>query len=62
MEPSLPILSFVIWYIVDGQTGGVIFMLFLFTFIEFYFVIKFPKYIVVSVIAYGHIHLSLSRF
>jgi hypothetical protein len=45
------ILSFIIWYIVDGQTGGVIFMLFLFTFIEFYFVIKYPKYIVVSVIA-----------
>lgn len=36
-------------------------MLFLFTFIEFYFVIKYPKYIVVSVIAYGHTHLSLSR-
>jgi uncharacterized membrane protein YccC len=45
------ILSFVIWYIVDGKTGGVIVTLFLFTFIEFYFVIKYPKYIVVFVIA-----------
>ena len=45
------ILSFVIWYIVDGKTGGVIVMLFLVTFIEFYFFIKYPKYLVVFLIA-----------
>ena len=39
------------WYIVDGQTAGVIVLLFVFTFIEFYFVLKYPKFIIVALLS-----------
>lgn len=43
--------SLVCWYIVDGRTGGVIPLLWLFITIEFYFVIKFPRFIVVGILS-----------
>ena len=39
------------WYIVDGKTAGVIVLLFVFTFIEFYFVLKYPKFIIVALLS-----------
>lgn len=39
------------WYIVDGQTPGIIVLLFVFTFIEFYFVLKYPKFIIVALLS-----------
>ena len=43
--------SFLIWYIVDGKTPGVIVLLFVFTFCEFYFVLKYPRFIVIALIS-----------
>ena len=43
--------SLVIWYIVDGHTAGVIVFFFVFTFIEFYIFIKFPKILVVALLS-----------
>ena len=40
-----------IWYIVDGKTPGIIVLLFLFTFFEFYFVLKYPKFIVIALLS-----------
>lgn len=39
------ILSFIIWYIADRKTPGVIVVLWLFVFVEYYFFIKFPRFI-----------------
>lgn len=41
------VLSFAVWYIVNGETAGVIVMLWLFLFIEMYFFFKFPRYLAV---------------
>lgn len=41
------VLCFVVWYIVNGETAGVIVMLWLFIFIEMYFFFKFPAYLAV---------------
>ena len=38
-------LSIANWYIVDGHPAGVLVFFYIFTFIEFYFAIKYPKYI-----------------
>ena len=38
-------------YIVDGKTGGVIVFLFLWIFLAFYFVLKFPKLLVVALLS-----------
>ncbi|KAL8959656.1 MAG: hypothetical protein Q9183_005598, partial [Haloplaca sp. 2 TL-2023] len=43
--------SYLIWYIVNGETTGVIVLLFVFTFCEFYFVLKYPRFIVVALIS-----------
>ena len=43
--------SLAIWYIVDGKTGGVITMLWLFIFIEVYFFVKFPRFAVISMLS-----------
>lgn len=41
------VLSIVIWYIVDQHAAGAIVFLWLFIFLEFYFLIKFPRFVVV---------------
>lgn len=43
--------SLVIWYIVDGHPAGVIVFVFLFIFVEFYFVMKYPRFTVVAIIS-----------
>ena len=43
--------SFIIWYIVNGHTAGVIVFVFLFIFIEFYFLMKYPRFIVVALLS-----------
>lgn len=43
--------SLVIWYIVDGHPAGVIVFLFVFIFIEFYFLIRYPRITVVAIIS-----------
>lgn len=42
--------SYLIWYIVDGRTPGVIVLLFVFTFGEFYFVLRYPRFIVIALL------------
>ncbi|KAK0704607.1 hypothetical protein B0H67DRAFT_603686 [Lasiosphaeris hirsuta] len=37
--------SYIIWYIVDGRKAGVIVFLWFFTFINYYFLLKFPRFI-----------------
>ena len=41
------IVSIANWYIVDGHPAGVLVFFYIFTFIEFYFTIKYPQYIAV---------------
>lgn len=36
---------FIIWYICDHRTPGVIVFLWLFTFIEYYFFFKYPQFV-----------------
>lgn len=43
--------SYIIWYIVDGKTGGVIVFLWLWMTGAFYFVLKMPKLIVVAILS-----------
>ncbi|KAK5111110.1 hypothetical protein LTR62_005309 [Meristemomyces frigidus] len=43
--------SYIIWYIVDGQPAGVIVFLWAWIFGAFYFVIKFPKFLVVALLS-----------
>lgn len=38
-------LSFIIWYIVAGRTPGVIVFLWLSIFINYYFFLKFPRFV-----------------
>jgi hypothetical protein len=45
------VVSFVIWYIVDQKTPGVIVMLWLFIFLEMYFFLKVPRFIPVWLVA-----------
>ncbi|KAK4508098.1 hypothetical protein PRZ48_001836 [Zasmidium cellare] len=42
--------SYIIWYIVDGKTAGVIVFLWLWIFLSFYVVMKFPKLIIVGIL------------
>ena len=39
------VLSIVIWYIVDAKTPGVLVMLWLFVFVEYYFFLKYPRFL-----------------
>lgn len=43
--------SYVIWYAVNGETLGVIILIFVFTFCETYFVLKYPRFIVIALIS-----------
>lgn len=43
--------SLVIWYIVDGHTAGVIVFLFIFVFVEFYFLMKYPRFVIVALLS-----------
>ncbi|KAL8869182.1 MAG: hypothetical protein Q9174_004462 [Haloplaca sp. 1 TL-2023] len=43
--------SYLIWYIANGETAGIIVLLFVFTFLEFYFVLKYPRFIVIALIS-----------
>ncbi|EME49428.1 hypothetical protein DOTSEDRAFT_68258 [Dothistroma septosporum NZE10] len=43
--------SYVIWYIVDGKKPGVIVFLWLWIFMAFYVVLKFPKFVIVGIIS-----------
>lgn len=39
------VVCFIIWYICDHRTPGVLVFLWLFTFVEFYFFFKFPQFL-----------------
>lgn len=43
--------SYVIWYIVDGKTPGVIVFLWFWIFLAFYVVLKFQKLIIVGILS-----------
>ena len=43
--------SLVIWYIVDGHPAGVLVFVFVFVFVEFYFLVKYPRFVVVAILA-----------
>lgn len=43
--------SFLIWYIVDGKTGGVITMLWLLIFVELYFLLRFPRFTIIVILS-----------
>ena len=43
--------SLVIWYIVNGHTTGVIVFLFIFVFVEFYFLMKYPRFVIVALLS-----------
>ena len=43
--------SLVIWYIVDGHAAGVLVFFFVFTFIEFFIFIKYPKIMVIAILS-----------
>ena len=43
--------SYVVWYIVNGNTAGVIVFLWLWTTGAFYFVVTFPRYVIVAIIS-----------
>lgn len=45
------IASFVIWYIVVGHAAGVLVFLWLWMFCAFYFVLKFPKLVIVAILS-----------
>ena len=44
------VFSIIIWYIVDAKTPGVIAILWFFIFIEYYFFLKFPRFLPVWLI------------
>ncbi|KAK4634032.1 hypothetical protein CLAFUW4_01177 [Fulvia fulva] len=43
--------SYAIWYVVDGMTPGVIVFLWLWIFLAFYVVLKFPKFVIVGILS-----------
>ena len=43
--------SLVIWYIVNGHTAGVLVFLFVFVFVEFYFLMKYPRFVIVALLS-----------
>ncbi len=43
--------SLIIWYIVDGHIPGVIVFTFIFIFAEFYFIMVYPRFIVVALLS-----------
>lgn len=56
MDPDLLLVfamctSLLMWYIVDGKTPGIIVLLFVFTFLEVYVVLRFPKFIIIALLS-----------
>ncbi len=45
------VVSIVSWYIVDQKTPGVLVMLWLSLFLGFYFIIKYPRFIQITIIS-----------
>jgi len=45
------ITSFTIWYIVNGHPAGIIVFIFLFTFFEFYFILKSPRLVIIGMLS-----------
>ncbi|KAI9890084.1 MAG: hypothetical protein M1814_004483 [Vezdaea aestivalis] len=45
------IFSYINWYIVGGKVPGVIVFLYLFLFCETYFIVKYPKFIIVAILS-----------
>lgn len=43
--------SLIIWHIVDGHTAGVIVFTFVFIFVEFYFILAFPRFIIIALLS-----------
>ena len=43
--------SLIIWYVVDGKTGGIIPVLWFFIFIEMYFFLKYPRFLVIALLS-----------
>ncbi|KAL8705713.1 MAG: hypothetical protein Q9201_001188 [Fulgogasparrea decipioides] len=43
--------SYLIWYIANGEAPGVIVLLFLFTFCEVYFILQYPRFIVIAMLS-----------
>lgn len=43
--------AYIIWYIVDGRTAGVIVFLWFWTFLSYYVVFKMPKFVIVGILA-----------
>lgn len=43
--------SLVIWYIVDGHPAGVLVFVFVFVFVELYFLMRYPRFVVVTIIS-----------
>ncbi|KAK4955886.1 hypothetical protein LTR10_006825 [Elasticomyces elasticus] len=43
--------AYAIWYIVDGHVAGVIVFLWLWMFVAFYFVLKYPKLVIVALLS-----------
>ena len=43
--------SYIIWYIVDGHAAGVIVFLWVFYIIEYYFLLKYPRFVVVAMLS-----------
>ena len=43
--------SLIIWYIVDGHPAGVLVFVFVFIFVEFYFLMKYSRFVVVAMIS-----------
>ena len=55
--------SLVIWYIVDGHPAGVLVFFFVFIFFEVYFLLKYPRFVIVvliSIISQGEVSLTFS--
>ncbi|KAI9716245.1 MAG: hypothetical protein M1812_005470 [Candelaria pacifica] len=45
------VMSLVNYYIVDGKTGGIIPVMWFIIFIEFYFILKYPRFIVIALLS-----------
>ena len=43
--------SIIVWYIVDGHVAGVLVFMFIFIFMEFYFLMKYPRFVVIALIS-----------
>ena len=51
--------SYLVWYIVDGKTPGVIILLWLWIFLAFYMVVKRPKFTIATIISINTVLLII---